>query len=684
MLCQSCADFLPRTLVEECSFNHQIELLLSGSSTTCHLCRFLQDKFLPTEPGELARDTAPAVKLLWMRNGTSYKVVQARGQWPRHPPVDLRLVTAEGALCHRQTSSLLLTFAEPGPSTSNEPFTTKRLGGNVAQGINWLTQCLAEHPACIPKLAIKEPPRRLIFVGNADANTAPRLVEIATHHKDLRYMTLSHCWGKQPIFTLTTDNYPTLLQRIPLPRLQPVFQDAISVTRRAEIDYLWIDSLCIIQDSVEDWQHESMNMGMVYSGAVCNIAATGFPDGSNGLLVDAEAALNEPIAVRLNADVTARDGECFRKGDYHLVDFLSWSNNVDNAPLNKRGWVVQERFLSPRIMHFGAKQLYWECRTLEASVSFPQGLPREIFTSKVKKSIHMDPRHPKRVESVDRWDFNKWANAVTRYSRSELTFDSDKMIAIAGLAKSLEHPFLGSYLGGMWSNFLLSHLTWSAVPFELRPRPNKYRCPSWSWASIDTGVDMPLVPAGQNLRRHFIASVCETQTTPLDLDHFGTLRGGWIRILCPLLCIRLVELEKPAVLTIPPADTIPITFPTATIQMDVQDDHSDKYTKAITASMAVKVINFVDNPTSPPLEDTYDCLVPIEKREGDASAASGARLKGLVLRATTQHRGEFQRIGMFDFEPPDAIELLQKSSQNLPVGLYEKRVDDGRYQISII
>jgi hypothetical protein len=151
-----------------------------------------------------------------------------------------------------------------------------------------------------------------------------------------------------------------------------------------------------------------------------------------------------------------------------------------------------------------------------------------------------------------------------------------------------------------------------------------------------------------------------------------------------LLCIRLVELEKPAILTIPSADAIPITFSTISIQMDVQDDHSDEYAKAITTSMAVKVVTFADNPTPRHLEDICDCLIPIEKREGDSSAATGVRLKGLVLRATTQHRGEFQRIGMFDSESPDVIEPLQKSSANLPAGLYEKRADDGRYQISVI
>jgi hypothetical protein len=110
MLCQSCADFLPRTLVEECSFDHQIEVLFSCFSTTCHLCRFLQDKFLPIETEEFTGDAIPSVKLLWMRNGASYKVVQARGQRPWHPPVDLRLVTAERARYHRQKSSFLLTF----------------------------------------------------------------------------------------------------------------------------------------------------------------------------------------------------------------------------------------------------------------------------------------------------------------------------------------------------------------------------------------------------------------------------------------------------------------------------------------------------------------------------------------------------------------------------------------------
>src|SRR5271163_3570763 len=152
-------------------------------------------------------------------------MASARGSSPCH---------SRACVISPQISSFLLTFAGPGPSTSSDPFTTKRFGGNVDQGINWLTQCLAEHPACVPKPDTKEPPRRLIFVGSGDVDAVPRLVETTTCHKDLRYMTLSHCWGKQPIITLKTDNYATMLQRIPLSHLQQVFRDAISMTQKAE------------------------------------------------------------------------------------------------------------------------------------------------------------------------------------------------------------------------------------------------------------------------------------------------------------------------------------------------------------------------------------------------------------------------------------------------------------------
>jgi hypothetical protein len=675
MLCESCADFIPRTLAEKCSLEHPIEQLFSCPTATCPLCRHLQDRFLPVSADVDDGKPSPSVKLNWMRNGASYKVVQARGQHSWHSPMDLRLL---------HSFSVWSTDKEPINPPDGDKLMTNYTAGGVDRGVNWLRECLARHPACVPTRGIKRLPRRLLFVGNDNADTTPRLVETTSSQPDLRYMTLSHSWGTQRIFQLTTDNYAALLLQIPVSHLQQVFRDAISVTRKAAVEYLWIDSLCIIQDSVEDWRHESMNMGMIYSGAVCNIAATGFTDGLNGLFVKRDATLAMPIHVHLNADITACDGAIFAQGDYHLVDSFLWVDGVEHAPLNKRGWVVQERFLSPRVMHFGSRQSFWECRTLEASEAFPEGLPREVFTSKVKKSIHIDHRKPEKIGDSNRWNVNRWPTAVMAYSRSKLTFKSDKMIAIAGLAKSLQHPFMGSYLGGMWSNFLLSHLTWSTVPFELGRRPSAYRCPSWSWASVDTGVDMPLVPSGLDLRRLFLASVCEAEITPLDSDRFGTLRAGWIRVLCPLLCVKLIQGENTATETSPTAEAIHISFTTLSIQMDVQDDHSDEFTEALTVSKALKVINFRDDGFTSSPEGVHDFLIAIEKRTGDTSSITGLRLKGLLVRPTLRRRGEFERVGMFNSESLEAIELLEKSSQTLPASVYEKKGLDGRYQICLV
>jgi hypothetical protein len=211
-----------------------------------------------------------------------------------------------------------------------------------------------------------------------------------------------------------------------------------------------------------------------------------------------------------------------------------------------------------------------------------------------------------------------------------------------------------------------------------------YRCPSWSWASVDTEIDMPLVPSGPDLRRLFLASLCEAATTPLDSDHFGTLRAGWIRVLCPLLCVKLILVENPASETTPTAEAIPIGFTTLSIQMDVRDDHSDEYTEAITISKALKVINFSDDGSTSLPEGVYDYLISIEKRTGDNTSITGLRLKGLVIRPTLRRAGEFERIGMFSSESPEAIELLEKLPQTLPASLYERKGSDGRYQICLV
>jgi heterokaryon incompatibility protein (HET) len=103
----------------------------------------------------------------------------------------------------------------------------------------------------------------------------------------ITYLALSHCWGIGPRFTLTFSSVAGLHEGIDISMLSKTFQDAISVTKRFLVDfgirYLWIDSLCIIQDSEIDWMRESAVMGEIYQNAFCTITATAGKDGNDGL-----------------------------------------------------------------------------------------------------------------------------------------------------------------------------------------------------------------------------------------------------------------------------------------------------------------------------------------------------------------------------------------------------------------
>ncbi len=180
-----------------------------------------------------------------------------------------------------------------------------------------------------------------------------------------RYMTLSHCWGQLHIKRLETATLDQMCDGINLDELPRTFQDAIKFTRALDVRFLWIDSLCIIQDSVTDWAAEAGTMKDVYKHAFCNIAA---PDGRSGCFVEKDPQLSKVRRVQPENDSTL----------YDLVADELWLHNVDKAPLNTRAWVVQERYLSPRILHCSRQQLFWECcepvRSFCTSGSSPSNL----------------------------------------------------------------------------------------------------------------------------------------------------------------------------------------------------------------------------------------------------------------------------------------------------------------------
>jgi hypothetical protein len=122
--------------------------------------------------------------------------------------------------------------------------------------------------------------------------------------------------------------------------------DALTITRQLRFQYLWIDALCIIQDSAEDWAEESPKMASIYGQAALMISATAAENCHSGILND----LHVHYSLALG-----------RKNLYLRQHLLRWDWDIQHSPQARRGWATQERVLAPRIVHFTIRQMIWEC-----------------------------------------------------------------------------------------------------------------------------------------------------------------------------------------------------------------------------------------------------------------------------------------------------------------------------------
>jgi hypothetical protein len=195
-------------------------------------------------------------------------------------------------------------------------------------------------------------PSRLLDVGPADTDTL-RLC-CSNKNKTLKYVALSHCWGvltkpEKRQFCTTDKNIKARQNGFDVSELPKTFRDAVRVAQNLGIRYLWIDSLCIIQGNQKDWKSEAKRMQDVYAGAYCTIAATSAVDSNAGFL--------ERTVRSEYLHIQDTSGRRF----YVCTEVDDFDNDVENAPLNKRAWVLQERVLSRRTIHFSANQVYFEC-----------------------------------------------------------------------------------------------------------------------------------------------------------------------------------------------------------------------------------------------------------------------------------------------------------------------------------
>ncbi|KAF6787328.1 heterokaryon incompatibility protein, partial [Colletotrichum musicola] len=322
----------------------------------------------------------------------------------------------------------------------------------------------------------------------ASFDISARLCESEELPTTTRYVTLSHCWGDKEFFKLTQHNHEILRQSIPVLSLQKTFQDAMFLALELGIAYLWIDSLCIVQDSYDDWLYESKKMGGVYCYAECNIAATGYRDGTSGLFGERAALPILHPTLPLKCVLFKEDfggAEQHFNGFYTAADSLQFELQVNRSILNSRAWVAQERALSPSIIHFTPEKVWWECSEMVAD----EAISSHKFFSTVQN------RPGKTIRSLEtdqkREIYRFWRRFALRYAGTRITKSEDRFPAASGIARVLEGMLNENYIAGFWEGDLVRSLLWrrTGVVHDIPPTQ---LAPSWSWAHMCGDVNNEL------------------------------------------------------------------------------------------------------------------------------------------------------------------------------------------------
>ena len=227
---------------------------------------------------------------------------------------------------------------------------------------HWIDDCVANHERCHEENTTLCPTRLLDLVthwSSGDVVLVEPEQDLGIH---IPYTTLSHCWGHSPSRPLTTTlaNLASRKERIRFDELPLSFQDAVTTSRKLRIPYLWIDSLCIIQDSPSDWEREAARMAIVYAGSVCTLSALGSEDSNGGFFRVAQKKTD--FVFRYDLVLGSQRIRVFpcEPNDWRL-----------EGPLMGRGWTLQERVLSNRNLFFSQGELHWECKTLRGSGDIP-------------------------------------------------------------------------------------------------------------------------------------------------------------------------------------------------------------------------------------------------------------------------------------------------------------------------
>lgn len=335
------------------------------------------------------------------------------------------------------------------------------------------------------------------------------------------YISLSYCWGGPQDVVLTAEDLKQNSIVFEVRNLPATIQDAIFVTRKLGVRYLWIDALCIVQkgDNGRDFTIQAPKMDSVYGSSLATIAAASTSSVRDGILSSCQTPNGRNRTINLQYELAGtQNGKITISTRNRLREY-------EAEPLLSRCWTLQERALSQRVISFHKNHLTWNCRNAyqssdgvfwpqtDLSYLLPSIIPREFFTATEKPTTKI-PRF--------------WRLCVEDYSGRVRTAETDKLTALAGVARRIHKQSGDVYLAGLWRSDIKVQLCWRTVAdTSQRPVwPSCYLAPSWSWASLNCKVKF-LEPSDN--KWCWRIQLLDAKTTPLsESSPFSEVTDGWL------------------------------------------------------------------------------------------------------------------------------------------------------------
>ncbi|KAF2460082.1 heterokaryon incompatibility protein-domain-containing protein [Lineolata rhizophorae] len=517
---------------------------------------------------------------------------------------------------------------------------------------SWLDNCSASHqPICTTTRSHTAPaPTRVLNIGNSSSEPFLETFAESTARSSIRYAALSHCWGGTDTICTLRSNLSQHQSRIHLSTLPKTFADAVVLCRRLDIPYLWIDSLCIVQDDADDWAREAARMAEVYSNAFVTIAADAAANSHMGFLGENNRhGCNKVVPVPCRdrnggeATVFVRRAGLASTPSHSVHDRAGLSR----SRLSTRGWVFQERMLSPRTLYFTAAEMGWSCRTEVACECRVNGRAQ-------KKSQTVSDN-----ESDRAWG-TEWWRIVSSFSSLDLTFSEDRLPAISGLAAEMLQklgPSADEYWCGIWKKSLPLDLVWwvdsvamTSSSKSKRHEKSPYYAPTWSWASVTGPISSfcLLIPGSDLPRWTLDLKIIEGHCDPVGPNPFGPARpGACLKVSAPLVpvCVFNSQMMRRHSLKHPERTSelfaVSLTSHGQQQLPGTSDERSSNAvqgeTKALVESIAPDVLSDTSKDSELLTQQCYLIIVVHSESVGETHC--------LLLRQTSHERSIYERIG---------------------------------------